>query len=169
MSSVSLHLFALLLAGSLAAGVPLPALSATSLPSKAPAEAATLHIDVEKALKDILQSHEEIRRGLQAHDIPGLRKQLLALDEQLRQWQRTAHRVLIVGAWQSAELKQDARRLIGRIKSAEMLSTMSVSILTGYEFPAKKVPNSVVDTTGRLFNELEELSLQVAALNRRVG
>ena len=133
------------------------------------AEAATAHLEVEQVLRGIIESRGDLNRSIQSSDFVSLRRQMVDINERLRAWRRTADRALLIGAWRSPERKQAGASVIGRAEGAEILALMSMAIVTGYEYPAKKVPLSFIDATDRFYNELEQLSQQVSSLNRKVG
>lgn len=138
-------------------------------PTQAEADAVTAHIEVEQVLRGIIESRAEVNRSIQSSDFVSLRRQMVDINDRLRAWRRTVDRALLLGAWRSPERKQAGAGVIGRAEGAEILALMSMAIVTGYEYPAKKVPFSFIDATDRLYKELEEMSLQVASLNRKAG
>jgi hypothetical protein len=132
------------------------------------AQTSPAHIALEKSLDSILGEQANVFASIEGNDLERLRVQLAQIRERLRQSSQQMDQALLVGAWNHKEEKAAAAEIIGRMQGVEILSLMGVATVSGYEYPAHKVPAAAADSTRKLFAVLKELTADVKALNRRV-
>jgi len=125
------------------------------------------HLSCELTLHGAMNLKEVVAETLSKNNVPELIKLIEEIKERLSVARTNLERALLVGAWK--EFKEEGFVLTWRLDTIQTLNFMSWAFLTGYEHPTGKIPASVIDSTRRMFGELETLIIKTTTLNRRTA
>jgi hypothetical protein len=125
------------------------------------------HLACELTLRGVMNFKDPIFEAITQNNIPELAKLLEESKTRLNAARTNLERALLVGAWK--EWKKEGFALTWRLDAVQTLHFISWAFITGYEYPAGKVPESVADATHRMFDQLESLIIKVEALNQKTG
>ena len=111
-----------------------------------------------EVLYTITGTEEAIKRG----EIDSLHTELVAVRLMLADLNLKIDREMLVGGWQSAETKKEARKLLDLLESIKTLCFIGVAFTSNYyEYPDKYIPNSVKDSVSKMYSQLESLDKEV--------
>jgi hypothetical protein len=148
------------------------AAAAAAAAAAAPAERGAelpAHQACARAIRSALSYRQPLLEAAEKRDIEGYKRGLRELTPILVEARDQYEAAAVSGAWKEAALRREAFALRPRVDAILTLRLMAESPIRGYVQWAGKVPASTLDGAGRLFGQLDQLSLQVAALNAKAA
>lgn len=127
------------------------------------------HVLCMRALQQVADMRGETERAMARNDFAALARLYEDIRGKIREAQAQMDRAFLAGAWKAPAYKRDAAELIGQIEGVEILNFISLAFLNGYEYPTKKVPPYVIDSTARMFTHLDGVNEKLQSLNRAMA